>query len=259
VPARLLLADAYRIQGNMDSAVQIYRELEKAYPTNAQLPLLLGIALFQQKNNAGARAEFDQALKLAPDYLPALEQAVNLDLMEKQYANAQQRVQQQIGQNPKAAALQLLLANVLVARGDTNQAESTLLKAIELEPDSQPAYLMLAQLYTAANQNQKALADLQAALAKNPKDAGALMLMGMTYSAEKDYKDARDAYEKLLVLAPKNGVALNNLAYIYAENLGDLDKGYQLASQARNLVPTDPSIADTLDGFCIRRGSLPPR
>jgi Flp pilus assembly protein TadD len=254
VPARVLLAEAYRAQGSLDSAVQIYRDLEKAYPKDPQLPLLLGTTLLQQKNNTGARAEFDQALKLAPDYLPALEQAVNLDLMEKQYANAQQRVQQQIGQNPKAAALQLLLANVLVARGDTNQAESTLLKAIELEPDSQPAYLMLAQLYTAANQNQKALADLQAALAKNPKDASALMLMGMTYSVEKDYKNARDAYEKLLVLVPKNAVTLNNLAYIYAENLGDLDKGYQLASQARNLAPADPSIADTLGWILYQKG-----
>jgi len=254
VPARLLLAEAYQDQGNLDGAIQIYRDLEKAYPKNSQLPLLLGTALLQQKNNAGARAEFDQALKLAPDYLPALEQAVNLDLIEKQYATAQQRVQQQIGQNPKEAALQLLLANVLLARGDTNQAESTLLKAIELEPDSQLAYLMLAQLYTGDNQNQKAITDLQAALAKNPKDASALLLMAMTYSAEKDYKNASDAYEKLLVLAPKNGIALNNLAYLYAENLGQLDKGYQLARQARDVAPTDPSVADTLGWILYQKG-----
>ena len=253
-PARLLLAEAYRAQGSLDGAVQIYRDLEKAYPKNPQLPLLLGTTLLQQKNNAGARAEFDQALKLAPDYLPALEQVVNLDLMEKQYAGAQQRVQQQIGQNPKTAALQLLLANVLVARGDTNQAESALLKAIELQPDSQQPYLMLAQLYTAANQNQKALADLQAALAKNPKDLTALLLMGTTYNAEKNYKDARDAYEKLLAMAPKNGVALNNLAYLYAENLDQLDKGYQLARQAHDLAPADPAVADTLGWILYRKG-----
>ena len=254
VSARLLLADAYRAQGRPDSAVQIYRELEKAYPQNPQVPLLLGTAFLQQKKNTEARMEFDHALELAPDYLPALEQAVNLDLMEKQYAAAQQRVQQQAGQNPKAAALQLLLAKVLVARGDTNQAESALLKAIELQPDSQLAYLMLAQLYTAANQNQKALADLQAALAKNPKDVAALMLMGITYSAEKDYKDARDAYEKLLAIAPNNGVAINNLACLYAEHLGQFDKAYQLARQARNLAPTDPSIADTLGWILYQKG-----
>ena len=254
VSARLLLADAYRAQGRPDSAVQIYRELEKAYPQNPQVPLLLGTAFLQQKKNTEARMEFDHALELAPDYLPALEQAVNLDLMEKQYAAAQQRVQKQAGQNPKAAALQLLLAKVLVARGDTNQAESALLKAIELQPDSQLAYLMLAQLYTAANQNQKALADLQAALAKNPKDVAALMLMGITYSAEKDYKDARDAYEKLLAIAPNNGVAINNLACLYAEHLGQFDKAYQLARQARNLAPTDPSIADTLGWILYQKG-----
>ena len=254
VSARLLLADAYRAQGRLDSAVQIYRELEKAYPQNPQAPLLLGTAFLQQKKNTEARMEFDHALELAPDYLPALEQAVNLDLMEKQYAAAQQRVQQQAGQNPKAAALQLLLAKVLVARGDTNQAESALLKAIELQPDSQLAYLMLAQLYTAANQNQKALADLQAALAKNPKDVAALMLMGITYDSEKDYKDARDAYEKLLAIAPNNGVAINNLACLYAGHLGQFDKAYQLARQARNLAPTDPSIADTLGWILYQKG-----
>jgi Flp pilus assembly protein TadD len=256
VPARLLLADAYRAQGSLDSAVQIYRELEKASPKNPQFPLLLGTALLQQQNNAGARMGFDQALKLAPDYLPALEQLVNLDLMEKQYADAQQRVQQQIGQTPKAPALQLLLAQVMVARGDTNQAEGALLKAIELQPDSQQAYLMLAQLYIAANENQKALAELQAAVAKNPNDVTALMLMGMTYEAEKDYGDARDAYEKLLAIAPNNGAAINNLAYLYAENLGQLDKGYQLAHQARDLAPTDPSVADTLGWILYQKGQF---
>jgi tetratricopeptide (TPR) repeat protein len=254
VPAQLLLAEVYSAQGSLNSAVQIYRELEKAYPQNPQVPLLLGTAFLHQNKNTEARKEFDQALDLAPDYLPALEQAVNLDLMEKQYAAAQQRVQQQAGQNPKAAALQLLLAKVLVARGDTNQAESVLLKAIELQPDSQSAYLMLAQFYTAANQNQKALADLQAALAKNPKDVAALMLMGITYNSEKDYKDARDAYEKLLAIAPNNGVAINNLACLYAEHLGQLDKACQLARQARDLAPTDPAIADTLGWILYQKG-----
>jgi tetratricopeptide (TPR) repeat protein len=254
VSARFLLAKAYRSQGHLDNTVQIYRELEKALPENPQIPLLLGTTLLEQKKNAEARVEFDQALKQAPGYFPALEQAVDLDLMEKQYDIAQQRVQQQIGQNPKAVPLQLLLAQVQAARGDTNQAESTLQKTIALSPDSQPAYLMLAQLYAAANQNQKVLADLSAALAKNPKDVGALLLMGMTYSAENDHDHARDAYEKLLAVTPDNVVALNNLAYIYAQNLGQLDKGYQLARHARDLAPADPSTADTLGWILYQQG-----
>ena len=258
MPAQLLLAEAYRNQGSLDDAVQIYRGLEKAYPKDAQIPLLLGTTLLQQKDNVGARAEFDQAIKLAPGYLPALEQLVNLDLMEKQYAVAQQRVEQKIGQYTNAASLQLLLAGVLVARGQTNEAESALLKAIEMQPDYQQPYLMLAQLYSAANQNQKAISNLQAALAKNPKDTGALLLLGMAYNAEKDYGNARDAYEKLLALNPKNAAVLiavlNNLAFLYAENLGDLDKGYQMARKARDQAPSDPSIADTLGWILYQKG-----
>jgi tetratricopeptide (TPR) repeat protein len=249
-----LLAMVYRSQGRLDNAVQIYRELEKAFPTNSQIRLVIGVTLLEQKKNAEARAEFDQALKLSPDFLPAVEQEVNLDLLEKQYDSAQQRVQQQIGQNPKAVPLQLLLAQVQIKRGDTNQAESTLKQTIAMAPDSQQAYFMLAELYAAAHENQKALADLSAALAKNPKDVGALLLMGMTYNAEKDYDHARDAYEKLLAVATNNVMALNNLAFLYSQNLGQLDKGYQLARRARDLAPADPSTADTLGWILYQQG-----
>jgi tetratricopeptide (TPR) repeat protein len=254
VPAQVLLAEAYRGQGSLENTVQIYLGLEKTFPNDPQFPLLLGNTLLQQKKNAEARVELEQALKLKPDYLPALEQMVNLDLAEKQYTGAQQRVQQKIQEYPKSAALQLLLANVSLARGNTNQAESALSKAIELQPDFPQAYLMLAQLHTSANQNQKALADLQAALAKNPKDLAALLLLGMTQEAEKNYKDARDAYEKLLTVSSNNPVALNNLAYLYAVNLGQVDKGYQLARRARDLAPTDPSVADTLGWILYQKG-----
>ena len=80
------------------------------------------------------------------------------------------------------------------------------------------------------------------------------MLMGMTYNAEKDYDHARDAYEKLLAMTPNNVMAMNNLAYLYAQNLGQLDKGYQLARHARDLAPTDSSSADTLGWILYQQG-----
>jgi tetratricopeptide (TPR) repeat protein len=258
VPARFLLARAYSDHGRLDDAVLTYRDLERAFPTNSQIHLLLGKTLLLQSKNAEARAEFDQALKLVPNYLPALQEQVNLDLREKRYDSAQQRLQQQIAQNPKSVPLQLLLAQVQIAGGETNQAESTLTNAIALspdhQPDLQPAYLMLARLYIAANQNQKALLYLSAALAKNPDDASVLLLMGMTYSAEKNFPDARDTYEKLLALDTNSVVVLNNLACLYSQNLGQIDKGFQLARRAHELAPTDPYVADTFGWILYQQG-----
>ena len=252
--AQLVLADAYRAQDDPSDAIQIYQELEQSYPKDPQIPLLLGTTFYQQKQNAEARTEFDKALRLASDYLPALEQSVNLDLAERQYSSALQRVQHGLETNPNTAALQSLLGQILIAQGDTNRAEATLLKAIRLQPDYVPAYLMLAQLYVTIHQNTKALTELQTALDKNPNDVSASILMGMVYNSEEDYQNARDAYEKALVIAPNNPTILNNLACVYAEHLNQLDKGYELARQARSIAPADPAIADTLGWILYQKG-----
>ncbi|HEY1787949.1 MAG TPA: tetratricopeptide repeat protein [Verrucomicrobiae bacterium] len=250
----LLLAEAYRAQGTPNDAIQTYRELENSYPESPQIPVLLGRLYFQQDQKANSRAELEKALKLQPDYLPAVEQLVDLDLAEKQYNAAFQQVQQLAVKNPNGALLQLLLGTTLAAQGETNEAESALSKAISLQPNSQAAYLLLAQLYNQAGQNQKALDELQLALVKDQNDFAALMLKGIIYNSENDYDNARDAYQDVLAIAPANGMALNNLACIYADHLNQLDKAYPLARQAHDLAPTDPYIADTLGWILYRRG-----
>jgi tetratricopeptide (TPR) repeat protein len=256
--AWLLLAEAYRAQGAPDNAVEIYRELEKSYPANAQVPVWLGDLLLQQNQRNAARAEFQKALRIQPDYVPAVEQLVELDLLERQYTAALQRVQQLVVRDPNQAVSQLLLGTTLAAGGETNQAESALMKAIELQPDSQAAYLLLAQLYAEANQYEKALAELQIALDKDANNLAAVMLEGIIHNSRGDYEDARDAYETVLAVSPDNGVALNNLACIYADHLNQLDKAYPLARRASEIAPADPSIADTLGWILFRKGEYTP-
>ena len=258
VQAWLLLAEAYRVQGTPNSAIETYHELENSYPNSPQVPVLLGRLYFQQDQRANSRTEFEKALKLQPNYLPAVEQLVDLDLAEKEYNAAFQQVQQLVVKNPNGALLQLLLGTTLAAQGETNQAESALSKAINLQPNSQAAYLLLAQLYNQSGQNQKALDELQVALAKDPNDIAVLMLKGIIYNSENDYDDARDAYQNVLAVAPANGMALNNLACIYADHLNQLDKAYPLARQARDLAPRDPYITDTLGWILYRRGEYTP-
>src|SRR5437870_7233934 len=69
-----------------------------------------------------------------------------------------------------------------------------------------------------------------------------------------DYPKERDAYEKLLVIKPEFFPALNNLAYLYAERLNDLDKAYDLARKAHDLQPQDAAAADTLGWVLYKRG-----
>jgi tetratricopeptide (TPR) repeat protein len=256
--ARLFLALAYTKHGDLEDALKVYRQLEEQYPRNPQAPMLRGQVLLQQDKRDEARKAFDRTRELAPDYVPALEQLVNLDLIEKQYPTAQQRVETEMARRPAAAGtLQLLLAKIYAAQHENPQAMIALQKAIELQPDSPTAYLFLAQLYAGANQKDKALADLNQLVARNPKDVGALTLLGMVQDQQKDYAAARDTYEKILVINPKFGVVLNNLAYLYAERFDQLDKARELAQRARELMPQDPSVADTLGWILSRQHEYP--
>ena len=90
--------------------------MTRAFPKEPQAALLLGVLLARQGRAAEARQTFEKVLELAPDFTPALEQVVELDVAEKQYARAAARVQQQMSRNPRAAEPWLLMAKIHVAQ-----------------------------------------------------------------------------------------------------------------------------------------------
>ncbi len=250
----LLLASAYRGQNNPDAALDVYRKFETLFPKSSDVVLQVGLVYLQQGNRAEARKVFEKAIELTPGYLPALDQLVGMDLAEKQYAVALQRIGKELEKAPKLAPLYFLQARVFLTQRDAKQAEGALRKAVVLQPDFYAAYFSLAQLYVTSNQREKAMEELFTVVAKNPKDVASLMLIGMIYDYEKDYNAARDAYEKLLAVNPRFGPALNNLAYLYSEHLGNLDRAYEMAGRARDLQPGDPLVADTLGWILHKKG-----
>jgi len=257
LPAQFLLADGYRAQGNFESAMEIYRAAEKLAPKSAEVPFFMGMTFLQQKKRDEARAAFSKALELSPDYLPATEQMVDMDLVDKQYDTALHRVQLALDRNPKSAEAYLIQARVFLVKPDAKQAEAALLKAIELRPESHTPHLMLAQLYVDTHREPKALDDLRMFVDKNPKDVEVWMFIGMIQEQQKDYNAARDTYEKLLATSPQYALAMNNLAWLYAERFGQLDKAYEIASKARELQPYDPLVADTLGWILYRMKQYP--
>lgn len=255
--AHLLLASAHQAQRDLDSAVKVYQRMMELIPGNPQAPLFMGLVRAQQNRKTEARQAFEKAIKIDPEYLPALEQLVHLDIADKQFDAALQRVRKRVAEKPPSAGLQLLLAKILVAQRNLNEAEGVLLKAIELEPNTRAAYLLLADVYFKANKHPQALENLQRVLANNPKDVVALMQIAGIHTVTRDFNAARDAYERLLAANPNFAPALNNVAYLYSEHLKDLNKAYERARRARDLLPNDPAAADTLGWILYQRGDYP--
>ena len=253
--AQYLLATAYLAQQKSDKALAVYRQMTELLPKDPRPSFLIGSVLLGQGQQAEARKAFEKANEISPDYLPAVERLVDLDLADKQYAAAMDRVQKVIDKNPKLASPWGLRAKIYLAQQDFAHAEPDLLKAIELDPKLEPAFVLLAQLYVASNRQEEAIAKLTAFVENNKgaSAAPALMQLGMINEQLKHFDAARDAYEKLLAVVPNSVIALNNLAILYSEHFGQLDKAYDLAKRAKEAA-NEPHIADTLGWILFKRG-----
>ena len=62
-----------------DQAVHLLEPALKAYPNNPQLWTMQGVARQGQGDPKEALASFRHALKLSPDYMPALEKAAQME------------------------------------------------------------------------------------------------------------------------------------------------------------------------------------
>ena len=257
VQARMLLAQAHAGRQDSSAALAEYQKLAAAFPKDPQLPFMIGHLRLQQRDIKGAREAFEQVLALDQNHWPAFEQLIKTDLAAGQGSRAFETVQKKLGAAPTNAALHRLLARVHLAQGQTNQAEAALVKAIELDPEEHASCLVLAGLYVSSGQHQPALDRLKSVIAKRPGDVGAHMLAASIHDELKNFSASRDHYEKILAVHPMSAAALNNLAYIYSEQLNERERALELAKKARNAAPNDPAVAHTLGRLAYQTRDYP--
>jgi tetratricopeptide (TPR) repeat protein len=248
-----LLAQAYRAEGRVDLALSIFRQLAAVAPKVPTGAYLSGMALTELNRRTEARQAFEESVRIQDNYWPAEEMLVTLDLAEQHGEQAANRVESLQKKYPKAADPWLLHARIQLASKNTAGAESDLLHALSLDPNSHYAYLQLSDLYRQGNRMDQALKELEA-LTKQRDNAQALMQIGMLSTALGKFDAARDAYRKLLAIDPKFVPALNNLADLESEHLGQLEDALATAKQARTLAPDDPIVSDTLGWTLFLQG-----
>jgi tetratricopeptide (TPR) repeat protein len=251
--AALTLAAAYSSLDRFDDAVAVLENEAKLTPNDAQLQMALGLTCSQAKRNDDARQAFEKAAQLAPDNLSPVDQLVDLDLLEKHFDAARQRIRRQFEKTPDSPVAHYFEGKILATEGKWDAAQAELHKTLQLDPNFVAACDLLVQSYLATNKVSEAINELQAQLAKTP-NAQEFLTLALLYERTGDFAQARDVYEKLLAINPNFVLALNNLAYLYTEHLNNLDKAYELARKAHELQPDDAAAADTLGWALYKRG-----
>jgi tetratricopeptide (TPR) repeat protein len=220
-----------------DQALEMLRRALAASPENAQLWTMQGAAYSGAGHKKEALSSFRNALKFSPDYLPALQSAVQIEFDAGDTA-AIPLLQRVLRLRPADPTSHGMLAVLEYQRGNCTAAVEHFEKAgslfdsqpgalhadavclvrlkqydravrvfqhtVALSPDDERERHLLAAVQLMANQPTDALATLTPLLQITSPDAGTLELASTAYEKTKDTSQAVSTLQQAISLDPRN-------------------------------------------------------
>lgn len=259
-PDARLIRDRALIGSNQPAQAESdLQALVQELPQMNEARLQLASLYVNQKQFAEASAEFDQVWKSNPSDLRGFIGLQMVKLAEGKGDEASRAIQDLVQKNPKNVALRYQLATFQTTAG-MQSARSNPAHAKELFQDAADNYkeilksnanstdvwMRLGVLQRQLNQYDAALASFEQAGTADPHNAGAPLNQALLLQAMGKQKEAAAAYSKVLGIDPENPLALNNLAFMNAENGTNLDQAMTFAERAKKKVPNNADVSDTL-------------
>ena len=102
---------------------------------------------------------------------------------------------------------------------------------------------------------EEAISHYEALLKKDPQSLTGHMGIGTLYDQQGDSQKAEASYRKALEIKDDFAPAANNLAWILLKNGGNIDEALGLAQIAKEQMPRNPSVMDTLGWLYYLKGS----
>ena len=246
VDARLALAKAFIGRQDFGRAEAELVQLTASFPKVPAVHVQAGVLSLMRGNTAAARRSFERTLTLDRDNVEAIKGLVVLDLATRNTTGAEARIKAALDKNPSRADLLMTAANVYAATGDARQVEDSLRKAVDAEPSNLRAYQSLGEFYANQGRLKEAEEQFERLVARQPDSVSAHTMAAILAHLQNDTARAQKRYEAILQIDPRAPIAANNLAYLQAENGGNLDVALQLAQTAKSQLPDDPEVNDTL-------------
>jgi tetratricopeptide (TPR) repeat protein len=287
IAAREILARIYLSKGDPGKALKASDEIIVFDKGNLQAHLTRSSALLALGDRDKAREELDFIARAYPQNPDARYQVGYLALQDKDYKKAEQVFGDLYKSVPGDRRGFIGVTETMIAQGRMDEAIKVTQKAVESEPERRDLKLFLANDYKRAERYDEAIQIYQKLLDKEPKnpdllfraaetlrlkgdlnasmenfrrcsqaapaDTTCLTLLAMILQGTGRDDQAKPIYEQILKIAPDHPVALNNLAYIKAQEGVDLDQALTMAQRAVQRAPGSLDLNDTLGWVYIKK------
>ncbi|TKB24938.1 tetratricopeptide repeat protein [Desulfopila sp. IMCC35006] len=227
---------------------------QEAVAGDAELLGSLAVAYLGQDNKDKARQTFADVMELAPDNSRALDYLTALTF-GPDIPGRISFVKAQIAKS-NTAGHYLLLGELLTKNKQYEEALHAYQKVQELAPDNPQGYVLAARLLSHLGRIDATIAQYEDLLSKKPDSIAGIMGLATAYEVQGALDKAKRQYTRALELQPNLPAASNNLAWLLASEEGaDLGEALRLAMQAKQALPEQPEIADTLGWVHYKRKS----
>lgn len=146
---------------------------------------------------------------------------------------AEQAINRAIELQPTNPEFQLLKAQIMIQRGDTETARLEVVKSLELKRDYTPALSLLTQLDIASGNVEGAITNARSLITLEPRNAGRYYQLGILLSSNNNLDGAIEAFSQAISL--DNGYA--NARYMLA--LALIQKGEKEAAVEQLVIVRD--------------------
>ncbi len=239
---------------NVSRAQEELNAYANMFPESSDLHVLRGVISLTERDPASAEKAFARALKLQPDSHDALSGVVASRLASGNVPGARAEAEAAVAKAPADASKLVLAARTYRAAGQLDKAEEALRQAIQANPEELDAYSLLGQLYIAQRRLDEAIREFDELSKRQSSPVSAHTVVGILMQATNRPAEAKLRYEKALSIDPNAAVAANNLAWMQAEEGGNLDVALQLAQTAKARLPESPEVNDTLGYIYYQKG-----
>ena len=256
IQADLALVATHLRRGEFKKALEAQERLERKAPQNPLVHNLRGGVMLGKNDAPAARAAFEQALTLNPDYLAAALNLARLDIAEGKTPEGLARIRAIADRNEKSVEARLALADLQLATAATPaEVFATLERAEAAAPGTIPPALAIIYHHLRNSEFPKALAAAQKLAAVYPNDVRAIDALARSQLAAGDTQQAISSLNRLVTLRPQATEPLIMLADVH-RGAKDNAAAEQVLRKALAIRPDAIEVQRRLVGVMAERGDI---
>jgi len=186
------------------SELTLWRDTVAKRPNNALAHYNLGVALLHAGNSPDAKAQFEEAVRLAPDYADAFLNLGTVLQSEGKNDEAIVDYEKAVSFKPRSAEAYYHLGAALAQIGDTSDAIAQYGEALRLKPDYLEVHANLGAALVNAGRMPEGLAELEEAERLDPDSAQIHYNLGLVLRAMGREDEARIQLDQAASLQSKS-------------------------------------------------------